>query len=122
MKYRKWSPSGRADGQNIEAFDSLPLMTSCGSPPEADTFEIPEMEPLDVDPAKIIVPRLFHAPPAPPGASHRIWTAPLLGSTLFSLDAWKKPTWRLSGDQNGHVAPSVPVSCCAVAAARDRIH
>jgi hypothetical protein len=72
MKYRKWSPSGRADGQNIEAFDSLPLMTSCGSPPEADTFEIPEMEPLDVDPAKIMAPRLFHAPPAPPGASHRI--------------------------------------------------
>ena len=66
--------------------------------------------------------RSFQVPPMPPGASHMIWTALPLGSTLFNLPALKKPTDRLSGDQNGYIAPSVPVNCCAVPAAKDRIH
>src|SRR3981081_2959050 len=47
---------------------------------------------------------------------------PPLGSMVFSLPAPKKPICRLSGDQKGYMAPSVPVKSCAVLAARDRIH
>src|SRR5437016_13509174 len=35
-------------------------------------------------------------------------------SRRFSLDPSKKPIDRLSGDQNGKLAPSVPASGCAV--------
>src|SRR5689334_22778951 len=40
-------------------------------------------------------------------------TAPLSKSTRLSLPVAKKPTRRLSGDQKGSNAPSVPLICCA---------
>ena len=43
-------------------------------------------------------------------------------STRFSLPSAKKPTERLSGDQNGNVTPSVPATGCAEAEASDRTH
>lgn len=43
-------------------------------------------------------------------------------SIFFSLPGTKKPTDRLSGDQNGNVAPSVPSSGWAVSAESGRTH
>ncbi len=43
-------------------------------------------------------------------------------SSRFSAPAAKKPMERLSGDQNGNRAPSVPASGCAVVVASDRSH
>ena len=53
-------------------------------------------------------------PPRPNGASQITRTAPLSRSTMANLPAAKKPIRRLSGDQNGSNAPSVPLICCAL--------
>ena len=43
----------------------------------------------------------------------RVWTDPPSTSTRWSLSSAKKPTDRLSGDQNGASAPSVPATARA---------
>src|SRR3989442_2490416 len=45
----------------------------------------------------------------------------LVTSTVLSRASAKNPIWRLSGDQNGKLAPSVPLTCCAAEAERVRI-
>src|SRR2546425_10815460 len=73
--------------------------------------------------ANTIVPSRFHVPPQRPiGASHRIRTAALPTSTMLSFPSAKKPMRRLSGDQKGNIAPSVPFSCCALEAENVRTH
>ena len=42
--------------------------------------------------------------------SHRVWDRPAGSIDLFSLPLAKNPIDRLSGDQNGYAAPSVPAS------------
>src|SRR5262252_4047228 len=54
-------------------------------------------------------PSLFHVPPRP-AASANVVTNPLLTSIRLSFPPAKKPMERLSGDQNGNTAFSVPTS------------
>ena len=55
------------------------------------------------------------------GASHRVRTGPPTTSTRFNFPSAKNPIDRLSGDQNGEIAPSVPETACAVAESSRRI-
>src|ERR1700737_5159819 len=61
-----------------------------------------------------MTPSLLHAPPRPLRVSHTIWGGPPPALILFNLPPPKKATSRLSGDQNGYIASSVPVRGCAV--------
>src|SRR5687768_11583842 len=71
-----------------------------------------------------MTPSAFHVPPlgaesaAPPAAANVCGALPM--SSRFSLPSAKNPTDRLSGDQKGEAAPSVPASGCAVVDASDR--
>ena len=49
-----------------------------------------------------------------------ICAGPPLISILFSFPPAKKPITRLSGDQNGKDAPSVPASVCAAGSFKAR--
>src|SRR5579863_9833106 len=51
-----------------------------------------------------------HVAPRPSVASQTTCAAPPLRSIVFSLVSAKNPTERLSGDQNGNIAPAVPAS------------
>ena len=57
-----------------------------------------------------MVPSGFHAPPAAARACASGCTSPPSISTRFSMSLVKNPIDRLSGDQNGWKAPSVPAS------------
>src|SRR5580698_2008002 len=57
-----------------------------------------------------ITPPGPQAPPRPRGASLTIWVEPPSRSTVLSLPSAKNPRERLSGDQKGKVALSVPGS------------
>ena len=61
-----------------------------------------------------MTPSWFQVPPNPPAESQIVCTDELRRSTDFSRPSAKNPTCRLSGDQKGSFAPSVPVSCCAL--------
>src|SRR2546427_368688 len=52
----------------------------------------------------------LHAPPRPLAAGHSVCAGPPEASILLRLPAAKNPMKRLSGDQNGKDAPSVPAS------------
>jgi len=65
----------------------------------------------------MMVPSLFHAPPDPVCSvlvAQMSRGRPPEISVLFSLPLAKNPIERLSGDQNGEEAPSVPSSCRGV--------
>src|SRR5215831_176285 len=79
-------------------------VTGCGTPP-ADETRYNGPGPFD---AKTMVPPAFHVPVFPEGASHTTCEATPETSIALSFRAAKKPTERLSGDQNGEEAPSVP--------------
>src|SRR5206468_1724172 len=78
--------------------------------------------PLDVP--KMITPLRFHEPPAPevPGTSQSDCAGPPEASIFFSLSFTKKPMKRLSGDQKGYLAPSVPGNSCAERESSERTH
>ena len=57
-----------------------------------------------------MVPSRFHVPPAKPDASPRSFGAPPAASTRFKRPPATKPMVRLSGDQKGSEASSVPPS------------
>ena len=63
---------------------------------------------------KTITPSRLHVPPFVPLASHSVRGGVPERSTLFSLPPAKKARNRLSGDQNGNVAPSLPFTVCAL--------
>src|SRR5262249_2507953 len=68
----------------------------------------------------MITPSRFQVPPRPIGASHNVIGGPPAASIFLSFPSAKNPRKRLSGDQNGWKAPSVPASCCAESASRGR--
>src|SRR5262249_30674736 len=68
-----------------------------------------------------MTPLPFHVPPRP-AASVKVVINPLAISIRFSLPPAKKPIARLSGDQNGNAALSVPLSGCASWDCKERSH
>src|SRR5271169_4152305 len=68
-----------------------------------------------------MTPSRLHAPPPPPDASHNVVGGPPDTSIFLSFPSAKNPRKRLSGDQNGRKAPSVPASTCAVSVSSERI-
>src|SRR5262249_7304629 len=59
-------------------------------------------------------------PPPSFGAGATTITGPADASMVFSIPSAKKPRARLSGDQNGSLAPSVPASGWAASESRER--
>ena len=55
-----------------------------------------------------MVPAALHAPPRLSPTSHSVTGSPPASGTRFSVVPAKNPMWRLSGDQNACLAPSVP--------------
>src|SRR5262245_43794765 len=70
--------------------------------------------------ANTITPSGLQEPPRPSGALAKSWMDPLSTWIRFSLPPAKKPSHRLSGDQNGSWASSVPGSGRAVTTSSDR--
>src|SRR5215510_6701179 len=70
----------------------------------------------------MITPSTFHAPPDPWGASHSVCAGPPVASIFLSLPPEENTMKRLSGDQKGKVASSVPASGCAVSELSARTH
>src|SRR4029453_11025596 len=71
---------------------------------------------------KMIVPSAAHDAPRPPGESHSATGGPPATAIFFSFPCAKKPTYEPSGDQNGYVAPSVPISARDSRLSNGRIH
>src|SRR5262245_15183212 len=71
---------------------------------------------------KRITPSRLHAPPRGLPAFASVCTAPPSISIRLSLPSAKNPSDRLSGDQKGKVAPSVPGSGRAERESRGRSH
>src|SRR4029077_16146330 len=69
-----------------------------------------------------MIPSRFQAPPRPVGASERVNGGPPEASIFLSLPPAKNPMNRLSGDQKGKPAPSVPARGCACNESRGRTH
>src|SRR2546428_9089174 len=115
---RKLWPSGRKQGQRTLSSrrDSSSFVTPLGVPPAADICcSAPALSG-----AKTITPSRFQAPPRAKGASQSVSAGPPAASIFLSFPSAKNPTKRLSGDQNGNEAPSVPVSACAESPSRER--
>src|SRR5512132_2932061 len=71
----------------------------------------------------MITPLAFQEPPQPsPRASHTVCTGPPAAAILLILPPAKNPMERLSADQKGELASSVPASGCAVTDSRARTH
>jgi hypothetical protein len=83
-------------------------VVSVGSPPDAATFIKPPVRRAN----RIVPVRLQEAPGLPEelGILHTICTGPPAASMVFSLSSAKKASLRLSADQNGPRALSVPGS------------
>jgi hypothetical protein len=71
-----------------------------------------------------MTPSPFHVPPEPAldCAGARVCGGPPTRSRRFNVSPAKKPMDRLSGDQNGKFAPSVPASGWVVVAPSGRTH
>src|SRR5439155_23311474 len=68
-----------------------------------------------------MTPSGFQAPPRPPAALQSTWGTPPVVSIFLSLPPAKNAMNRLSGDQNGNDAPSVPGRACASTPSSGRI-
>ena len=111
---RNCRPSGKNAGKR-----GLPSLreTRADTPPSAGTrCRPPALMP------KTMVPSRFQAPPAPPNASHKLCAGPPATAIFFSLSSVKKPMKRLSGDQKGKCALSVPGRRCDSSASSARSH
>ena len=86
-------------------------------PPDSGTLKIAE----NVFGVNRIRPSARHAPPRNNGALASVRTPPSR-STRFSQPSAPNPIERLSGDQNGITAFSVPASGCTETAPRERSH
>src|SRR6185436_17705629 len=72
---------------------------------------------------KRITPSRFHDPPRGlPPTSQMVSGGPPWTSIFFNFESTKKASLRLSGDQNGETAPSVPGSALASSESSERIH
>ncbi len=67
-----------------------------------------------------MTPSAFQLPPKPPLTGVSVSGAPPPTSSRLRASIVKNPIDRLSGDQNGNEAPSVPGRGCAVVAAKAR--
>src|SRR4030095_12493241 len=116
-KKRNRRPSARNCGQAWYVSPSANCVTEIEVPPVALTriSATPRFQLLLLDGAKRITPSLFQAPPRPFNASARTCGALPSRSIRFNFAFAKKATARLSGDQNGLDAPSVPSRASAVA-------
>ena len=81
-------------------------------PPAAETRWIGSL----AWPSKRMTPSELHVPSEPVGASQIFCGGPPVTSTFFNLPSATNPRKRLSGDQKGRVAPSVPARGCAASA------
>ena len=72
--------------------------------------------------ANRMTPSAFHVAPWPEVTGATVCGAPPVRSSRFSAFPVKKAIERLSGDQKGWVAPSVPANDCAVVCASHRTH
>src|SRR5262245_9425691 len=72
--------------------------------------------------AKRIVSLLLHVAPRTSSATANVCTGPPDASTHLSLPSATNPILRLSGDQNGWLAPSVPPIGCETTASSERSH
>src|SRR5260370_7641135 len=70
----------------------------------------------------MIPPSRFQVAPRGTAALHKVCAGPPVTSIFFSLPPAKNPMKRLSGDQKGRVASSVPESGCALIESSGRIH
>src|SRR6516164_3663184 len=75
-----------------------------GVPPLADTRQID----CEAEGVNTMMPSLLHEPPRPLEASQIVCGGPPAALIFFKLPATKNPISRLSGDQNGYMASSVP--------------
>src|SRR6516225_11540067 len=117
-RYRKCRPSGKKDGRRCAASPLCSVVTTLASPPAAATRESGP-----VVAANTITPSWFHVPPR--GASSVLQTVrggPPPTAIFLSLASAKNAIQRLSGDQNGSVAFSVPASGCATSESTGRTH
>src|SRR5262245_9751115 len=109
-------PSGRNEGHRSVV---LAFGRGVAVPPAALT----RCSPVNVVDVNTMTLSRFHvAPPYRPGAGQSVVGAPPDASTRFRLPPAKNPSWRLSGDQNGKPAPSVPGRRRAVSALNGRTH
>src|SRR5262249_21081238 len=69
-----------------------------------------------------MVPSRFQLPRPPPGTSATVTGEPPDASMVLSLASAKNPSERLSADQKGSIAPSVPGSGLAEGESRERSH
>src|SRR5262249_13227880 len=116
----KWRPPGKNDG-NLwlgSPYASSIVYAACGMPP-ADATRC--SGPLGAG-AKTMMLSRFQAPPRPLVASHKTTGGPPAMFTFFSCPLAKKATYRLSGDQNGNEADSVPGKTWASSALTGRSH
>src|SRR5262245_13164593 len=77
---------------------------------------------LDGPDEKMIVPSAAHDAPRPAGESHTATGGPPATAIFFSFPCAKNPTYEPSGDQNGYVAPSVPINARDSRLSNARIH
>src|SRR5262249_35235619 len=73
-------------------------------------------------PEKRIVPSRLHVPPRAPSTGQSVCGRPPATSTFFNLPAEKNAKRRLSGDQKGDAASSVPATDWAVSESKARTH
>ena len=120
MLKKKCRPSGRNIGfaKSVSWLLKFGAITRSIGPPAADTFESPVPPRLP----NRITPSRFHVPPVATPTSASAVDTPPPGSILRSLPAAKYPMNRLSGDQNGSEAPSVPASCLGSRSSIARTH
>ena len=105
-KYMKWRPSGRNCGWRSPCrCDSVPAK-GAGSPP----FSEMRSNGLSGTIGNRMAPSRFQVPPGPMIAGPMTFGALPSRSTRRSFSAAKNPIVRLSGDQKGNAAPSVPRS------------
>src|SRR5262245_43737844 len=111
-KYRKRLPSGRNDGHvwNNSPLDTSTCVRAVAVPPVSETRHSGPPDPPPQLP-KTITPSWFQLPdPATlPAAVQIVSGGPPAVSILRSSLPKPNAMYRLSGDQNGWAAPSVPV-------------
>src|ERR1039457_6539042 len=113
---RKCLSSGRNLGSAKNLLGS-PAMTGSGLPPAPVTLYTP----LVASGTNRMVPSRFQLPPASFRPLSATTTAGPPGASMdFSLPPAKNPSVRLSADQNGSAAPSVPGKARAASESRER--
>jgi hypothetical protein len=115
-RYTKCRPSGRNEGQRWVVYFASIFVTAAGVPPLDGTWNKGKLK-LG---ANKMTPLALHVPPRAWGASHTITGGPPAMSTRFSLPSTKNAIERLSGDQKGNVAFSVPGRACSVSSPIER--